>query len=268
MFGATNSSNYTVEADVRATQRRRQMGDVGIIAQRYVLVLFGNSQKLELQPWQADRRVTVRAPFAWKPDTWYRLKLRVENLPDGTRACRARLAGRRARARRVDCSRSSTDRHRQGAPGLYSDAGSESSSTTSRSTRTSEECSCLALIARLPRSSLTVAAVSPRGVRRAPPSGDWPMWGGTPDRNMVSNMKGLPTTWDVKTKKNVKWVAALGSQTYGNPVVAGGMVFVGTNNEGAARSEAAGDRGVLMAFRESDGEFLWQIAHEKLAPAA
>jgi hypothetical protein len=58
--------------------------------------------------------------------------------------------------------------------------------------------------------------------------------GGTPDRNMVSNMKGLPLDWDVKTKKNVKWVADLGSQSYGNPVVAGGMVFVGTNNEACA----------------------------------
>ena len=73
------------------------------------------------------------------------------------------------------------------------------------------------------------------------------MWGGTPDRNMVSNMKGLPTEWDVKTKKNVKWVAELGSQSYGNPVVAGGMVFVGTNNE-AMRDPKQGDRGVLMAF--------------------
>src|SRR5216684_3738079 len=63
-----------------------------------------------------------------------------------------------------------------------------------------------------------------------PGNGDWPMWGGTPDRNMVSNMKGLSTSWDVKTKKNVKWVAALGSQAYGNPVVAGGQVYVGTNN--------------------------------------
>ena len=63
-------------------------------------------------------------------------------------------------------------------------------------------------------------------------------------------MKGLPTDWDVKTKKNVKWVAALGSQSYGNPVVAGGMVFVGTNNEGLRDPKQAGDRGVLMAFRE------------------
>jgi outer membrane protein assembly factor BamB len=97
-----------------------------------------------------------------------------------------------------------------------------------------------------------------------PGTGDWPMWGGTPDRNMVSNMKGLPTDWDIKTKKNVKWVAQLGSQSYGNPVVAGGMVFVGTNNELLRDPKQPGDRGVLMAFRESNGEFLWQHTHAKL----
>ena len=98
-----------------------------------------------------------------------------------------------------------------------------------------------------------------------PGNGDWPMWGGTADRNMVSNMKGLPTSWDVAKKKNVKWVAALGSQTYGNPVVAGGTVFIGTNNEAPRDPKQSGDRGVLMAFRESDGEFLWQATSEKLA---
>ena len=78
-------------------------------------------------------------------------------------------------------------------------------------------------------------------------------------------MKGLPTTWDVKTKKNVKWVAELGSQTYGNPVVAGGIVFVGTNNESGKDPNVKGDKGVLMAFRESDGQFMWQAMHDKLA---
>src|SRR3954465_5527240 len=97
-----------------------------------------------------------------------------------------------------------------------------------------------------------------------PGSGDWPMWGGTPDRNMVSTMKGLPTTWDVKTKKNVKGVAELGSQSYGNPVVAGGMVFVGTNNEGMRDPAVKGDKGILMAFRESDGQFQWQDVNDKL----
>ena len=97
-----------------------------------------------------------------------------------------------------------------------------------------------------------------------PGSGDWPMWGGTPDRNMISNMKGLPASWDIAAKKNVKWVAALGSQSYGNPVVAAGKVFVGTNNEAVRDPKQPGDRGVLMCFRESDGEFLWQQTNEKL----
>jgi len=68
----------------------------------------------------------------------------------------------------------------------------------------------------------------------------------------------------VKTKKNVKWMAELGSQSYGNAVVAGGMVFVGTNNELLRDPKQPGDRGVLMAFRESTGEFLWQHTHAKL----
>ena len=96
-------------------------------------------------------------------------------------------------------------------------------------------------------------------------SGDWPMWGGTPERNMVSSIKGLPTQWDVSTKKNVKWVADLGSQSYGNPVVAGDKVFVGTNNEALYDPNQAGDAGVLLAFDESDGKFLWQAVSEKLA---
>lgn len=93
---------------------------------------------------------------------------------------------------------------------------------------------------------------------------DWPMWGGSPDRNMVSDATGLPSTWDVKTGENIKWVAALGSQSYGNPVVAGGVVLVGTNNEAVRDPKQPGDRGVVMAFRESTGEFMWQATYEKL----
>ena len=56
-------------------------------------------------------------------------------------------------------------------------------------------------------------------------------------------MKGLPTTWDVKTKKNVKWVAELGSQAYGNPVVANGVVLVGHQQRRADGSERQGGQG-------------------------
>jgi outer membrane protein assembly factor BamB len=81
---------------------------------------------------------------------------------------------------------------------------------------------------------------------------------------MVSDATGLPTTWDVKTGKNIKWQAALGSQSYGNPVVAGGVVLVGTNNEALRDPKQPGDRGVMMAFKEATGEFLWQATFEKL----
>ena len=109
---------------------------------------------------------------------------------------------------------------------------------------------------------VSVAFTTALGV--SDPGKEWPMWGGTPDRNMVSGMKGIPTAWDMKSKKNIKWVAELGSQSYGNPVVSGGYVLVGTNNEALKDPNIKGDKGILAAFRESDGEFMWQAVHDKL----
>jgi outer membrane protein assembly factor BamB len=95
---------------------------------------------------------------------------------------------------------------------------------------------------------------------------DWPHWGGGPGRNMVNpDEKNMPTTWDVKSGKNIKWVARLGSLAYGNPVIADGRVFVGTNNDGRYDESIDGDRGNILCFRESDGVFLWQAVHDKLA---
>jgi len=93
---------------------------------------------------------------------------------------------------------------------------------------------------------------------------DWPMWGGTPQRNMTSAMKNLPESWDVKSGKSIKWRAQIGSTSNGNPVVADGKIFLGTNNENPRNPEIKGDKGVLMCFRESDGKFLWQAVTDKL----
>ena len=95
-------------------------------------------------------------------------------------------------------------------------------------------------------------------------SQDWPMWGGTPQRNMTSTMKGLPESWDVKNGTNIKWKAQIGSIANGNPVVSAGKIFLGTNNENPRNPEIKGDKGVLMCFRESDGTFLWQAVTDKL----
>ena len=90
------------------------------------------------------------------------------------------------------------------------------------------------------------------------------MLGGSPSRNAVSSEVGLPVTVEVASGKGVLWSAQLGTEAYGGPVVAGGKVFVGTNNEKPRDPAVAGDRGVVMAFRASDGAFLWQAVHEKL----
>jgi outer membrane protein assembly factor BamB len=107
---------------------------------------------------------------------------------------------------------------------------------------------------------------------------DWPEWGGNdPGRNMYSPAKGIPTEFspgkfkpnseevDLSTTKNVKWVAKLGSQTYGNPVVANGKVYVGTNNATPRDERFKDDKSILMTLNEYTGEFLWQFVVPKLA---
>jgi len=122
-IGPTTWSNYTFEADVRAAERRRQMGDIGITAQRYSLVLYGASQRLKIEPWEPETTRTVTVPFAWKADTWYRLKLRVENLPNG----QVRARGKAWPAGEAEPAAWLIDKtdpigNRQGAPGLFIDA--------------------------------------------------------------------------------------------------------------------------------------------------
>lgn len=119
-MGPSDWSNYTVEADVSATQKRRQQGDAGVIAQRYSLTLYGNSQMLHLEPWQPEIVRTKSIPFAWKPDTWYHLKLQVENLPDGTTRARGKAwaAGETEPAAWM-VERIDPIPNRQGAPGIF-----------------------------------------------------------------------------------------------------------------------------------------------------
>ncbi len=77
--GPVDSSGYTMEADVRVNTKRRQMGDIGITAQRYTLTLYGNDQQLRIESWQPESKRTVAVPFEWKAGKWYRLKIRVQN---------------------------------------------------------------------------------------------------------------------------------------------------------------------------------------------
>ncbi len=105
---------------------------------------------------------------------------------------------------------------------------------------------------------------------------DWPQWGGPdPGRNMVSPQTGLPDTFDPGTKTpdgiapgsatNVRWAVRLGSHIYGNATVAGGKVFVGTDDALLAghqrlkRTQA----GMVKCLDEQTGRLLWQLATPK-----
>ena len=90
------------------------------------------------------------------------------------------------------------------------------------------------------------------------------MWGGTAARNMASAAKGLPDSWDAAASTNIKWKVPLGTTSNGNPVVAGGKIFLGTNNARPRNPAITGDKGVLMCLRESDGSLLWQAISDKL----
>ena len=103
------------------------------------------------------------------------------------------------------------------------------------------------------------------------------MWGGTPSRNNVPTATGIPSEWTIgefdddgnwlpDTAENIRWVAPVGSQTYGNPVVADGKVYVGTNNGNGylKRYPSDVDLGCLLCFDEATGKLLWQHSSEKL----
>jgi outer membrane protein assembly factor BamB len=98
---------------------------------------------------------------------------------------------------------------------------------------------------------------------------DWTMWGRTPTRDMVAPEKDPPTDWRVPSTDdpkglNILWTASLGSKSYGNPVIADGIVYIGTNNEAKRDPTLTADGGVLMAFDKNTGKFLWQRYSAKL----
>ena len=189
------------------------------------------------------------------------MKLRVENLPDGT----TRGAGQGVAAppspspRRGRSSTSTRCRTGRAAPGstpTRREVFFDNVKVTANQVRSDASRVCDAASARS-RSPLALAAAAarrlarPRGRSRHRRLADVGRHARPQHGLEHEGPARRPGT--SRRKKNVKWVAALGSQTYGNPVVAGGKVFVGTNNEGLRDPKQAGDRGVLMAFRESDG---------------
>lgn len=104
---------------------------------------------------------------------------------------------------------------------------------------------------------------------------DWPQWGGSDTRNMISTARHLPTSFapgrlksqasgqthvDMTSTQNIKWAARLGSHTYGNTVVADGRVYVGTNDGSLRDTRFQRTRGgLILCLDEQTGQRLWQL---------
>lgn len=114
------------------------------------------------------------------------------------------------------------------------------------------------------------------GILASARAADWPQWGGRNARNMVSPETRLPSSFDARSARDttrkpdptvdgtVRWMARLGKQSYGTPTVAGGRVFVGTNNGHPRIERYQGDRGILLCLDEATGKLLWQLTVAKL----
>lgn len=117
-LGAPDAKNYTMEADVMSEGNRRKMSEVGVINQRYLIVLKGNEKKLEVS--SNFERLRESVDFNWQPNVWYHLKTRVDIADDGTGVVRAK-AWKRDEAEPDAWTIEVKHRtaHQEGSPGLF-----------------------------------------------------------------------------------------------------------------------------------------------------
>ena len=128
-MGDPNLKNYTIQADVMSEGNRRKMSEVGIINQRYLIVLKGNEQKLEVNSNLERLRVpALEEPpnFKWSPNVWYRLKARVDMNADGSGVGRAKAWKRdETEPEKWTLEVAHKTAHQSGCPGLFGFAPQE-----------------------------------------------------------------------------------------------------------------------------------------------
>ena len=128
-IGTPEMKNYTIQADVMSEGSRRKMSEVGLINQRYVIVLKGNDQKLEIHSNQERLRIppaTDPPNFKWSPKTWYTLKARVDSNPKGGGVVRAKAWKRgEPEPEKWTLEFEHKTAHQSGSPGLFGFAGQD-----------------------------------------------------------------------------------------------------------------------------------------------
>ncbi|MEX2300714.1 MAG: PQQ-binding-like beta-propeller repeat protein [Bryobacterales bacterium] len=120
-FGDPKAANYVIEADVKGSEARRRMPDIGLVSHRYTLALMGNSQELQIRSWLSElERFSKTIPYAWDPEVWYHVKLRVEPSASGSAMVRGKV-WKKDEPEPAEWTIEAEDAigHQHGSPGLY-----------------------------------------------------------------------------------------------------------------------------------------------------
>ena len=88
MIGQPDMSEYTVQVDIRSDGSRRMRSSAGIVNQRYLIVLKGNANEIEIT--SNFERIKHNVEFKWKKDVWYTLKTRCDSQEDGSTIVRGK----------------------------------------------------------------------------------------------------------------------------------------------------------------------------------
>ncbi|QDV31754.1 outer membrane biogenesis protein BamB [Planctopirus ephydatiae] len=87
-IGRPDMANYTIQADVASAplevsanaDPNARMPDIGVMNQRYRIELMGASQQVKVYSWYPHDQKVHTVPYAWKPDTWYTMKMAVDAI--------------------------------------------------------------------------------------------------------------------------------------------------------------------------------------------
>ena len=95
------------------------MSEVGPVNQRYLIVLKGNAQSIEVS---SNQELFLKsAPFKWAPNEWYHLKTRVDVAADGSGVVKAKAWKKSdAEPEAWTIEAPHTHAHQEGSPGLFS----------------------------------------------------------------------------------------------------------------------------------------------------
>jgi len=124
-IGLPGMKDYTIQADVSGAIVRDNMPDLGIINNRYRLVLDGKrdigdgKRRLRIISWEARPRINQAVVFDWQPNAWYTLKLDIE-YNEKT----AKISGKvwergKAEPEKATIEFEDPFPNREGSPGIY-----------------------------------------------------------------------------------------------------------------------------------------------------